>query len=612
MSYKKNPAEKLAEIARANRQEIITAKLSRREMLKLGLLTPSGLLIAKSGLSSRDAKAAQLISPPTSAWQDPLPIPATAKPIDPKKSEFFENYPCNPQNHQNDVFNEFTPQVYYHHLVTETDHRFHSQLPLNKVWGWNGQFGGPTIKARYGQPILVRRTNTLNPNHVGFGNPLISTHLHNAHTPSESDGNPEFHFHPGQYKDYHYPCAYAGFSTGESHSPATALHPNGQPWQAQSTLWYHDHMADFTTQNVYRGLAGFHLLFNEYDSGDETDSASTAFRFPSEEFDIPLIFIDMQFDSEGERVFDLFEMDGILGDKITVNGAIQPFHEVGRRKYRLRILNAGPARHYDFSFNNAMRFSVIAIDGNILPEPLLVNNIQLAPAERADIIVDFSVFELKTAIYLINSMEQINGRGPTGKNLLEPNQLLRFDVIRDDIKSDSPPLPTKLYDLPPIPEKKQALYDLKRRPDRSFIFNRTGGQWAINGRIYDPETPFASIEKNGAEVWEIQGSGNWAHPVHIHFEEFRILSRNGIKPVPLESGRKDVVWLHPGERVRIFNRFRDFEGQYVMHCHNNLHEDHAMMLRFDVGNPNPISDDRVAGQSISLNDYKKIVKGTLT
>ena len=607
----KTSAEKLAEIARKNRQEIIEAKLTRREMIKLGLLTTNGLLVASSGLTSRDAKAARLVSPKTTPWLDPLPILPIAKPIDIEASDFFRKYPCNALNHQNNVFNEFAPKLYYHHKYTEAEHYFHSQLPKNKVWGWDGRFGGPTIMGHYGEPIVVRRTNTLNPNHVGYGNPLVTTHLHNAHNPSESDGNPEYYFHPGQYKDYHYPHVYAGFSVGESHSPPTAADPNGQPWQAQSTLWYHDHMADFTTQNVYRGLAGFHLLFNEYDSGDETDERSTAFRFPSGEFDIPLLFLDMQFDDQGERTFDLFESDGLLGDKITINGAIQPYHHVGRRKYRLRILNGGTARHYNFKFNNNLVFQVIATDGNVLPKPIGMTSVKLAPAERVDIIVDFGQLKLNQQVFLINTMEQVNGRGPTGKSLEKPDELLRFDIVRTDIETDSPPLPKEMYLLPPIPSRFKVLWDKNKKPHREFIFNRSGGQWAINGEIYNPEEPMVRLEKNTAEVWEFQGSGNWDHPIHAHFEELRILSRNGVKPSELESGRKDVVWLHPGEKVRIYNQFRDFEGQYVLHCHNYIHEDHAMMVRFDVGNPDLVSKDRVAGLDIEPDDFKKIVKGTL-
>jgi FtsP/CotA-like multicopper oxidase with cupredoxin domain len=597
--------EKLAEISARNRREIVEAKLSRREMMKLGLLTSAGLLAPIPGLSTRAMAAGlQPTSPVTVPFVDPLPIPPVAEAIDPNQSGYFQKYPCEAYHHQGNVLSDFAPVKYYHHRYTESQHQFHRDLPSNAVWGWEGLFGGPTLHARYGEPIMVRRTNMLNPNHVGFGNPAVSTHTHNAHTPSESDGYPEYHLFPGEYKDYHYPNAYAGFSNGTDYSPVT-----GMPWEAQSTLWYHDHMLDFTSQNVYKGLAGFHLMFNEYDSGDETDPNPKAFRLPSGEFDIPLMFLDAVFTPAGEHYMDLFALDGVLGDKFMVNGKIQPYHQVARRKYRLRLLNAGPSRHYNYKFSNNMPFHIVAIDGNLLPKPLKVTTIQLSPAQRADIIVDFSKIRLHRSVYLLNNMEQVNGRGPTGKILRKPVQLIRFDAIRN-VASDPSQIPAQMYDLPSIPvDKRNQGVNLNVRADRTFRFDRSQGAWTVNGAIFDPTVASAVLEPGAEEVWEIQGSGNWFHPVHVHFEEFQILSRNGLRPAPFDAGRRDVIWLKPGERVRMFMRFRDFEGRYVMHCHNVVHEDHAMMVRWDLGNPDPCGNP--AGCSMDPADYSAVCDGSL-
>src|SRR5262249_14285292 len=154
----------------------------------------------------------------------------------------------------------------------------------------------------------------------GFGRPEISMHLHNGHTPSESDGFPTDFFGPGKFYDHHYPNCLAGNDDRES----------------LNTLWYHDHRVDFTSQNVYKGLAGFHLLFDERDSGNENDPNPNAFRLPSGEFDVPMLLADKVFDDDGNVFFDLFNLDGILGDKFTANGKIQPFFQVHPRKYRLR------------------------------------------------------------------------------------------------------------------------------------------------------------------------------------------------------------------------------------------------------------------------------------
>jgi FtsP/CotA-like multicopper oxidase with cupredoxin domain len=121
------------------------------------------------------------------------------------------------------------------------------------------------------------------------------------------------------------------------------------------------------------------------------------------------------------------------------------------------------------------------------------------------------------------------------------------------------------------------------KAQRTFRFERSGGGWAVNGRIFDANRIDAHVKQNTAEIWTIQNnSGSWSHPVHIHFEEHRILSRNGIAPPTWERGRKDVIRLHPNEEVKIFMRFRDWTGRYPMHCHNTVHEDHAMMIRWEL------------------------------
>ena len=112
-------------------------------------------------------------------------------------------------------------------------------LPLQRIWGFDGITPGPTYIARYGEPILVRNFNDLPADNDGFGLNEVSTHQHNGHTPSESDGFPCDFFGAGQFYDQHYPNLLAGFDS--THPPF------GDPNEALSTLWYHDHRADFTS-----------------------------------------------------------------------------------------------------------------------------------------------------------------------------------------------------------------------------------------------------------------------------------------------------------------------------------------------------------------------------
>ncbi|WP_309680869.1 multicopper oxidase domain-containing protein, partial [Polaromonas sp.] len=387
----------------------------------------------------------------------------------------------------------------------------------------------------------------------------------------------------GAYKDHHYPNCYAGYDDPRYHAS------DGDTREALGTLWYHDHRLDFTAPNVYRGLTGFYLLFDEIDSGDERDPNPLALRLPSGvgKYDIPLVFQDKFFDSSGMMAFDQFATKGILGNKFCVNGKVQPKFPVERRKYRFRLLDGGPSRFYEFYLTDGsgvnQSFTYISNDGNLLPAPLPgVKKVRLGVAERADIVVDFSQYPLGSKLYLVNRLIQTDGRGPETGNrdasgLLTNagTQILRFDIDSDPASPDLSQVPAALRALPPI-----NLAEVVR--NRRFEFDKQNEVWTVNGKIFDVENTIASPRRGTAEIWTLKGKGDWHHPVHIHFEEGRILSRNGLPPAPHESGRKDVYVLAPGDEVRVFLRFRDFLGKYMMHCHNLVHEDHAMMIRWEI------------------------------
>src|SRR5205814_1955628 len=171
--------------------------------------------------------------------------------------------------------------------VKEAFQRFHPAIPPTRIWGYDGVAPGPIFHARYGEPIMARFFNELPKNHVGFGMPSITTHLHNGHTASESDGYPGNFHDSGTYWDNHYPNILNGFSQ----DPQTT-----DSGECMNTLWYHDHRLDFTAQNVYAGLAGFYLLFDDKDCGDETNTAG--FQLPSGEFDVPMVLGDKVFDAD--------------------------------------------------------------------------------------------------------------------------------------------------------------------------------------------------------------------------------------------------------------------------------------------------------------------------
>ena len=501
-------------------------------------------------------------SPATTPWAVPLPIPPILQQV------ASLTPPVNPAEHQLDKgfgspSDPGPANELYQIDIKPGMHSFHPELPMQEVWGYEGIVPGPTMIARYGQPKIVRFRNQLPIDHVGIGVPETSTHNHNGHQESYSDGHPTSFLISGQYRDHHFPIVLAG----------------NDPREALGSLWYHDHRADFTSQNVYRGLAGFHLYFDDVDSGNEQDPNPQALRLPSGAFDIPLMFTDKAFDSAGKAWFDPFNFDGFLGDKWLVNGKIQPYFNVARRKYRFRMLDGGPSRNYGLALSNAAMMTLIATDGNLLPAPILVPEVVLGVAQRRDVIIDFSQYPIGTEIILENIIEQRDGRMPTGKVLNPGSPVLKFIVDRDAVgaEQDFSQVPPSLRSLP--------VMDLAtaQQHQRMFVFERKNGAWAINGNFFDGDIPTFTVKQGQPEIWTLKnGGGGWLHPIHIHLEESRILLRNGGIPGIAEQGRHDVILLGPGDEVKIYIRFRTFLGKYVMHCHNTLHEDHAMMLRFDV------------------------------
>jgi FtsP/CotA-like multicopper oxidase with cupredoxin domain len=556
---------------------------SRRDLLK-GSITAAGAGLLGAKIASIPASAAD-ISPRTRPFVQALPVyraKTTTPELMPPPLRVAAGEECGRADHQR--WPDFPAEKFYELHVREELHSFHPDLPTQAIWGYDGIFPGPTFVAKYGEPVIVRIHNELPQNHVGYGSPEISTHLHNLHNGSESDGFTGDYYSPlkagptmtapGKFKDHLYANCLAGYDQfHESH---------GDPREALGTLWYHDHRLDFTAPNVYRGLTGFYLLFDEIDSGDEHDDNPKALCLPSGvgKYDIPLVFHDKQFNSKGIMVFDSFNSDGILGDKFCVNGKIQPYFEVERRKYRFRLLDGGPSRFYEFYLSAGgvdQSFTYIGNDGNLLEAPLATKKVRLGPAERADIVIDFKDFEEGTKLFLVNKLEQTNGRGPTGAILSPGTQLLRFDVKGPVVKDDSQ-VPDRLRELPPLPTAEE----IRQMPRRVWEFDRENGSWTVNGKLFNVLSVSAKPRLGSQEMWILRGKGNWSHPVHIHFEEGRILSRNGRAPPLHERGRKDVYVISPGEELRLVLKFRDYTGKYMMHCHNLVHEDHAMMIRWDI------------------------------
>lgn len=627
-------------------RDIQDAKLTRRELFKMGLTAGVGGLAMVGGKNLlpdfAQAQDVTLISPPCKMpWTEPLPIPKACVPTTAFKGPIPEKGRClerhlmkNPGNINPETQEEIEEDFYearteehqrwdqlggldactkYELIAKEIDWNFYSAAEYSsfnsKVWTYvdmnpntQGEFatGVLRINAHYGSPVLMRMYNGLpkdGRDNQGFGLNQMSPHLHNAHNPPESDGGPLRFWDPGQWYDFWYPNIRAGFaSTHINGTERNGYHCPGDWQETQSTLWFHDHRFDFTAQNVYKGMASFYTLFSDdinLDTGDET----TGLRLPSGEYDIPLLFTDKLFDYTGQMFFDTFNLEGILGDRQTVNFKIKPYLEVKRRKYRFRFLDAGPSRFIELSLSNGAKFIRITNCGNLLPKAQIVKSIRLGVAERADVIVDFSQYPPGTEIYLENRLEQLNGKGPTGKILpsSDNTKLLKFIVTGDAVDNSAPIADLITQVMVPMPNR--AANPVVRK--RNWSFDTSNGAWTVNGQLFDPTVISAYPVEGTAEEWTFRSGGGWGHPIHTHHEEFQVISRNDKFPAEDDLSRKDVVRIGEGAqgtagtgKLTMYMEFRDWYGDYPMHCHNVVHEDHSMMIRFKI----VPSDDPNAGK----------------
>jgi FtsP/CotA-like multicopper oxidase with cupredoxin domain len=513
--------------------------------------------------------------------------------------------------------------------------RFHPKMPNQNptnVWTFNGTIPPKLVQGRYGEPLLFRHHNGL-PVDVrqngGFGRHTISTHEHNGHHGAENDGFTGAYFFPNQFYDYHWPIVLAGhFSYNTAADDRMASTPDGSgglinipgDWhETMSTHWFHDHMFSFTSQNVYKGNAAMFNIYSGLDRGNEDIDDGVNLRLPSGstndwgnlDYDVNLMLADKAFDRDGQMYFDIFNFDGFLGDVMTVNLAFRPYFEVERRKYRFRILNASVSRFFKVALANASGASQpivqIANDGNLFPAPVTLLALdEQGIAERYDIIIDFSKYSLGDKLHLVNLCEHQDGKKPA-KDLSMAEALsgssadpcvgrfLEFRIVRDPLRPDNSRIPSTMIpnpDLSNIPVARERTFVFgeggsqpSNDPNTSFI-----GPWAIGvdgGKKLDADYGrISAAPRYGTrEVWHlVNDGGGWDHPIHIHFEEGQVLARNGsFANVPAwERGRKDVYRLRPSGSITITMQFRDWGGMFMEHCHNTVHEDNAMLLRWEI------------------------------
>lgn len=439
--------------------------------------------------------------------------------------------------------------------------------------GGPGRTPGPTFVARFREPVVTRfenhRTRNRGPINTTGHDIEASIHLHGSHGPAHADGAPDFYVLAGEARDYYWPNVDPRVTRADGRAK-TCDDPFDPTW-TPSTLWYHDHAMDITGFNVSRGLAGFYLMFDEREEQLIAKNVLPNSFQEEPRLDIGLALTDQRFNADGTLFFDFFDHNGRLGDVFTVNGTVQPYLKVERRKYRFRILNASNARVYQLRLSNGQPFLVFGADTWLFPKAGLVKSFELAMGQRHDVIIDFR--NAHDEVFLENIMIQTNGRKGDGVDPNKPTPLLKFVVTGTPVMNDA-----TIDDGTIIRDQWAPISENDVVATRSFEFNRSLGAWTINGRFFNPRRADAVPELGSTEEWTFEnGGGGWWHPIHTHLEGFQIQTLNGKTPPFERSFNSDLVMLHGGEVAKVLMRFRTFTGPYSFHCHNVDHEDMRMM-----------------------------------
>ena len=483
---------------------------------------------------------------------------------------------------------------FYEVTMKESLQKLHRDLPPTRIWGYNGQFPGPTFHVFQEQPIHVLWRNELPTNHflpidhtvhgAGLNVPDVRTvvHLHGGSTPDTSDGYPEAWFTQGFQQ------------LGPFFTNPVYEYPNRQ---AATNLWYHDHAMGITRLNIYAGLAGMYIIH---------DGEEQSLGLPDGPFDIPLIIQDRSFHRDGSLYYPSEPtppVQGVIpsvigeffGKTNLVNGKVWPYLEVEPRMYRFRILNGANARFYRIALSNNLPFVQVGTDQGLLQGPVPVTRVLIAPAERVDVVVDFS----RSSGEVITLTNDAPSSYPNGKlpNPKTTGVIMQFRVKEKLSHEEQSVIPGSL-------SRFETMNDHQANNQRNLLLNMRNDSYnrsihLLNNQLWsDPITEKPRL--GDVEIWSLINITNNTHPIHLHLIRFQILDRQpfdrdlydqkGIirptgpqrKPKPNERGWKDTVRANPNEITRIIMKFSPYRGLFVWHCHILEHEDHEMMRPYVV------------------------------
>jgi spore coat protein A, manganese oxidase len=516
--------------------------MTRRTLLQGGCL---------AACVSRAVSASASLNPDSlDKFVDPLPIPPVAKPssIRPAPGRSASRVP------------------FFRLAMRQIECKLHRDLPPTRLWTYGGISPGPTFETRSGQGLFIEWASELPARHflpidhtlhgADTGKPEVRAvvHVHGAKAPPESDGYPEDWCVPGESRTYFYPNR-----------------------QEAATLWYHDHTMGINRLNAYAGMFGLFLIRDEAEDG---------LHLPSGPYEIPLAIYDRLLRQDGQLEYPTSGdaarpwVPEVFGNVMLVNGKAFPFLDVEPRKYRFRVLNASNARFLHLSLSNGQEFHQIGTDQGLLPAPIQLERSLLAPAERADLVADFTARSGQQIVLMNDSFAVMQFR-------VGPSKL-----------PDASRLPAVLRSVPKLVEsaavrtRPLGLIEKKTMAGESMAMLLNGLPW------HAPVTEDPTLDS--VEIWSFINPTDDSHPIHLHLVRFQILDRRRFEPffyttsgevrytgpatppAPEEAGWKDTVRADPRMVTRIIVRFEGYAGRYVWHCHILEHEDNEMMRPYDV------------------------------
>jgi spore coat protein A, manganese oxidase len=501
----------------------------------------------------------------------------------------------------------------YSFVQTEIARRLHPDLPPTPLWAYDdgsglaGQAGsfGMAVAGQSGIPLRVNFTHQLPETYPDWipvdtrltplGNEVrLMTHLHGGFVAADSDGNPA--------------VTPNGFGHGETQS---VLYTNQLPQMPPSLLWFHDHGLGATRLNVFAGLAAAYILRDEFDTGEEPNPIG----IPGGAYEIPLVIQDRQFNTDGTFLYPTSDIPGAtwigeyFGDVMLVNGKVWPFLEVEPRMYRLRILNGCNARILSLDIGGPSMWQIGA-EGGMWDQPVPMKELVLAPAERADVLVDFSKFPgARLVVKNHNPKKPVSTPAPSLEQVMQIR--VGSALSQPGPRSIPASLPGRKADLPePVRTRYITLNEIDVDEPTWFL--------NLNGAHFD--APVTEAPKVGTvEDWVYVNLTADTHPMHTHLVTFQVIGRTpfdaqaydeanepsagggvpgGIDPTPYatgpveppdasERGFKDTVKANPGYFTTVRARYELPTGvtapqTYVYHCHIVEHEDNDMMRPFTI------------------------------